>query len=231
MANKQYDTSRRSGESLLHQAKRLAKVADQRLVRLEQMANEEGYQSAQRWAYHSAMLDLEKWNYGRVGDKMRYNRNLPTEKDLSGEHGKAYEQQLQQRIADMENFINAPTSTRAGIMSNFKGRVDTINERYGTNFTWDTLASYFNRGMDDKISKTIKGSKTALRAIGKIQDIARDMKKSGRTKANSNTLAAIRRDLEKNPDIVTNYTDGDEVLGEAIKDILGTEGLTLSRLF
>lgn len=220
-----YSTSQRPGETDDQWYNRLAKVADQRLTRLEKLATQEGFKTADKWAYQSAMIDLETWNYGRTGDKMRFNRNKPEDPT-----------QLKMKIADMRNFIDAPTSTKQGIVSSYKNRVDTFNRGnpdnlkggYGTSFTWESLATYYNRGIADKLSKQY-GSKTALKAIGKIQKLAKDKKKelaqAGRGTSNKNVLAQIRKDLENNPDTVTNMSD------EVVQQILTDRSIPLSKLF
>ena len=74
---------------------------------------------------------------------------------------------LKAKIKDIENFLSMKTSTKSGILDVYKKRVDTINKRYGTSFTWQDLAEYFDTGLKDKTDKY--GSKTVLLAIGRIQ--------------------------------------------------------------
>lgn len=211
-----YDTSQRPGESLDQWYKRLAKTADQRLVRLEKLSKQEGFKTADKWAYQSAMIDLERWNLGREAKNMRFNRNKPTT-----------ETQLKMKIADMRNFIDASTSTKRGILTSYKNRVETFNKgnpnnfkgNYGTAFTWESLATYYNRGIADKLSK-MYGSKTALKAVGKIQKLAQQKKaelaSQGRGTANTHILAEMRKDLANNPDIMTDL--GDEVVTQILND-------------
>lgn len=219
-----YDTSQRVGETLDQWYNRLAKTADQRLVRLEKLSKQEGFKTADKWAYQSAMIDLEKWNVGRVSDNMRFNRNKPTT-DVA----------LKMKIADMRNFIDAPTSTKQGIVQSYKRRVDTFNRgnpnnfkgNYGTQFTWESLATYYNRGIATKLSK-MYGSKTALRAIGKIQKLIsakqKELASQGRGSSTTYALSQVRKDLENNPDIVTDL--GDEV----VQKILSDKSIPLSKL-
>ena len=65
----------RAGESDLDYYTRLAKQADQRLVRLEKLSNEPGFENVKKYAYAAAMRDIE--SYGGAGKKMRFNTKPP----------------------------------------------------------------------------------------------------------------------------------------------------------
>ena len=82
-------------------------------------------------------------------------------------------------------FLTSPTSTKSGIVEGYEKRAQTLNERYGTNFTRKDLAEYFDRGLADKMAASHFESKTALYAIGKIQ----------------NTLDKIRKGVEDNTSV------------------------------
>ena len=53
-------------------------------------------------------------------------------------------------------------------MKTYKKRADTLNQRYGTNFTWESIADYFERGQNEHLDSKY-GSKTMIMAIGEIQ--------------------------------------------------------------
>ena len=229
---KSYNTARRQGEALTKWAKRLAKTADQRLVRLEKLSGQEGYNGVKNWAYKNAQLDLEGWGY-HENDKPRFNRGLPT---VEPEAGSNAETALINKITDMQNFLESATSTKSGIQEHYEkvmetfavGNDDTHKGGYGTSFTWETLANYYNKGAAEKLSK-MYGSKTALVAIGKIQKMAQDKKSElaaeGRGTSNKNILHQMRLDLENSTDVSTNRTD------EVVAEILNDRKLGLSNLF
>lgn len=219
-----YDTSQRTNESTLQWYRRLAKTADQRLVRLEKLSTQEGFKSAEQWAYASAMQDIEKWNTDAFGKpSKRFNTAAPkTEKEL------------RMKIQDIRNFIEMPTSSVSGIREAYQGRVDTFNEGndvngrggYGTTFTWETLANYYERGLGAKLAKTY-GSKTALRAIGKIQKMAENEKKNNPGMTNKDVIKKLREDIKQNADKDINTDLEDEVVSKilnrrniSLKDIL-----------
>ena len=146
---------------LLKVYRTVAKAADQRLVRLEKLTQEENYKVADKWAYARAMRDIEQ--YSGEGAK-RFNVKPP--KTMTG---------LEAKIEDIKTFLKAPSSTKGGIKRMYVDRAAKINEDYGTDFTWEEIGKFF----EDKRWKKLGGgmregkgqyeSKTALIAIGRIR--------------------------------------------------------------
>lgn len=147
-------------EDLKKEYKQLAKRADQRLVRLEKLSQEPGFEAVTKYAYAKAMRDIKHWS-GEEGK--RFNRNMP--KRIRS---------IEAAIQDMKQFLDAPTSAKTGIIKTYKQKADTINEKYGTNFTWQDLANYYNSGLADKLNSEY-GSKTALIVMGVIQKQEKDV--------------------------------------------------------
>lgn len=150
---KRYNTERKEGESINAYYKRLAKVADQRLVRLEELSKQKDYKNVKKYAYATAMEDIKAF-----GGKQRWNTKAPEDPRL-----------MYEKIKAMKYFIESPTSTKAGIKEVYQKKANTLNENYGTNFTWQDLADYYNKGQADIAAKEAGGSGTALLAIGVIQ--------------------------------------------------------------
>ena len=170
MAKKTYNLDMRPGESKDAYYRRLAKVADQRMDRLEKLAKEGGqYANVLKYSYAKAVHNIDIYHRGR-GKKPRWNTKPPEEQQL-----------LNEKIMAMQDFIRSTSSTKGGIKSTYQKRADTINEKFGTNMTWQEVADYFSKGIADKLSKDY-GSQTALYAIGVIQkrssDIIKDIKKN-----------------------------------------------------
>lgn len=146
---------------LLKVYRTVAKAADQRLVRLEKLTQEENYKVADKWAYARAMRDIEQ--YSGEG-ATRFNVKPP--KTMTG---------LKAKIEDIKTFLKAPSSTKGGIKRMYVDRAAKINEDYGTDFTWEEIGKFF----EDKRWKKLGGgmregkgqyeSKTALIAIGRIR--------------------------------------------------------------
>ena len=160
-SQKQIDAvQRKTGESTIDYYTRLAKQSDQRLVRLEKLSTEPGYENITKWAYSQAQYDI-KALFG--DDRTRFN--VKPRKLKSGQYS---EKQMQAAISSMKQFLLSPTSTKGGINKVYGERAKTINERYGTDFDWKELAQFFENTMDILLDLQY-GSKTKMRAIGTIQ--------------------------------------------------------------
>ena len=144
-------------DQYLKQYNKLAKKADRRMRELERFSRQPEMQSILNYAYRTAAYDIEKWTPPGAQDRApRWQRNVPLDTNS-----------LKAKIKDIEKFLKKPTSTMTGVVKIYKKRAETINKRYGTSFTWQSLANYFESGIAEKSSKY--GSKTVLVAIGKIQ--------------------------------------------------------------
>lgn len=136
--------------------RRLAKTADQRLVRLERYVKEEGYGSALQWAYRRAERDIQAWG----GEKAtRWNIKAPD--SIAG---------LKAKIEDIKTFLEAESSTKRGLASINEKRVNSINEKYGTNFSPAELKNFMASNLWKEMSdESNYGSKNAFRIIGTVQ--------------------------------------------------------------
>ena len=157
-AKEGYNLEQRPDESLGKYYRRLAKTADQRMVRLEKASEQPMFHVATEWAYAKATKDILKWI--PAGDnkstKLRFNTKPPEGEELIA------------KINDIKSFLASPTSTKAGIIDVYKKKADTVNKKYKTKFTWKSLAKYYDSGLADLWDIKF-GSKTALKTIGVIQ--------------------------------------------------------------
>ena len=163
MTERAYNAGQKPNETLEHYYRRLAKTADQRLVRLEKLSKEKYFEPATDWAYSSAMRDIKTWN-GQTAK--RFNTAPPVS-----------EEKLIAKINDIKKFLDSSTSTKTGITNAYIKKANTFNEKYGTDFTWDQVAKYFDRKTADRFAAKF-GSKTALKVIGRIQDKMNETGKS-----------------------------------------------------
>lgn len=149
-----YNTDMRPGESIESYYHRIAKVADQRLLRLERLSEEKGFEKVEEYAYRVAQSKLDVW-----GGK-RFNTKIPESASLRNE-----------KIADMLHFIESPTSTKGGITNIYQKRADTLNREYGLDVSWQKLGKIMEAYHDE----SGKGStKTEIKAIGVINDIKKE---------------------------------------------------------
>ena len=157
--------------SLVKEYRKLAKRADQRLVRLERYSQREKYANITQYAYAKAMRDIKSWSGAQA---KRFNTSPP--KNINSLMGK---------INDIKKFLQSasssikPTQDNAvrdslgriiggGIDLTYQKRADTLNRKYGTNVTWENVGSIFDSTLYRKLSKKYS-SKTAVRIIGTLQ--------------------------------------------------------------
>lgn len=153
-----YNLEQKPDESLVQYYRRLAKTADQRMVRLEKASQEPYFKVATEWAYAKATRDILKWipPGDNKSTKLRFNTKPPEGEDLIA------------KINDIKSFLSSPTSSKQGIINVYKKRADTVNKKYGTNFTWKQLAKYYDSGQAELWDAKF-GSKTALLTIASLQ--------------------------------------------------------------
>ena len=131
-----FSAEQKAGETNLQWYKRLAKVADQRLVRIEKLSKDDHFKNVEKWAYAGAMNDIKRWS---GGDATRFNTKPP-----------ASDREILAKIKNITAFIEKPTSSKRGIVDVYKKRADSINKKQGTKFTWQQIATYFESGLADK---------------------------------------------------------------------------------
>lgn len=137
-------------QSELKEFRKLAKRADQRLRELERLQNQEGFQNVTNWAYRKAMRDIKHWSgEGRT----TFNRDAP--KNLNS---------LRAKTRDIEDFLNAASSTKTGIMKTYKKKAESLNKRYGTSFNWEDLGNIFDN-KEENIIYQKAGGKSYLKAV------------------------------------------------------------------
>lgn len=189
-----YNYEMKPGESIEAYYHRIAKTADQRLVRLEKLGDQAGYGNATQWAYKRAMRDIESWSGEGA---TRFNVKAPSDK-----------RSLQAKINDIKTFLGSESSTKSGIAQTYKNRVDTINKRYGTQYQVDDLQKVFSSSLWKKMEAKNYSSDQILMAIGYIKDHATDDDAF-------NALQAQARKRKQLPEFT-----GDPFVDQLIKDML-----------
>ena len=189
--------------SLLKEYKKLAKRADQRLVRLEGYRHDKGFEAITSYAYKAAMKDIRK--YSGEGAN-RFNTKAP-----------ASDKDLLRKIADIKKFLDAPSSTKKGVVDLYKKKADTLNtnkdiwgHREG-NLTWQDYASVFEvidtEGKDSRFEYNM-----VIRSAGIMKQ----------AKINKDNVDKALNKLIRTDDI-------DKIEAQTIK-ALNENGLTLDKL-
>lgn len=139
---------------------RIAKQADARLRKLERS----GVDGATSYAYKRAM-DKIAIAESAVGAKPsnRFNRKslLP--------QGRGRVNALKARIRDVQAFMNMQTSTVKGVEAHTTNMTESINSKFGTNFTEKELGDFFRSAFWKKIKSEGYGSDEILVIIGELQ--------------------------------------------------------------
>lgn len=197
-----------SYESLRKEYVKLAKRADQQLVRLEALSHEAHFRDVLSWAYGRAAHNIESWEGKKTGpaQRPRFNRNIPDNM-----------KELKQRLADVEQFLTSSTNTKRKIIDLYKRRVETINKNMQTDLTWKEFADLTESGVFDEM-KDAYGSSTTFDVIAELQqkrDKFKDLVKRERER---------RVDISKELDKIGDYNI---VMKDAIQKELDKHGLTL----
>lgn len=152
----------KSLKTLKSEFSKLARQANDRLRALEKYSNDPRFPNILNWAYKNAMKDIKK---SRGEGKNRFASPGKT-RDV-----------LRSQISDIKHFLNAPSSSVSELQKMYRDRALKINKKYGTNFTWEDMGTFFEGEQWKKLSKEY-GSKTAVKAVGKIQQKEEDIKEA-----------------------------------------------------
>ena len=110
---------------------------------------------------------------------------------------------LHSKINAVQSFLEAKTSTKTGIKSMYEKRTNTINEKLGTDYSWNDLGQYFEKKKYTKSDKDARGSNTMLKAAYIIKESGDDPKKmdkiirSNQRFAKDKVLKRVVKDLVK----------------------------------
>lgn len=162
---------------LMREYRKLAKRADQRLVRIEKhVAVRDKYAEMKNYAYKRAMVDIRKWS----GENATRFNVKPPQSTVS----------LKAKIKDIKQFLESPSSTVApakenyvldlegnkiqgGIRNIYERRAATLNAKYGefldNPFTIGNIGDFFESALWKKLDKKFGDSGTTLKAIATIQ--------------------------------------------------------------
>lgn len=185
---------------LQKKSRKLAKRANQRLVRLEKAAKKTKNPNILKYAYKAAMKDIEKT--GKKGKKRFYENPSLIDIFVNGQKVEGQEMykrnviRLRVRTKDIESFLSAATSTigqgiaeglnkTIGIKRVWNKKTNTINKKY--------LKEYDLRMSDDDMKRFFESKKQAKleKEVGsdKMFIVASVMKKYN--------IKTNKRDLEK----------------------------------
>lgn len=198
-------------EDLIKEYRRLAKQADQRLVRIEAASHEEHYRGLKTFSYKKAIRDIESWS----GQGARRFNTRPPENIQS----------LQAKISDIKSFLESPTSSKSAITKMYKQKTETLNKNYGTNFTWQEMATYFEKADAGDVDLNIKGSKTLIAVLNIMHEVTAPAKGKQQKQKDLTRIDAINKYKDQ-----VDHVDASKVDKTIAKRLLD-QGLTYEDLF
>ena len=186
-------------QKLAAEARKLAKRANQRMVRLERYAEEKAFQGALDFAYDIAQKQI-KTLYAKEGPKLRFNERYPIEEEKLSEVSdgtkylkgqdlyRANVYMLRHKINAMQEFLESESSTKKGIKKVYDKRAHTISTAskfgltdLGISVTASDLQRFFESKKQERLQKTV-GSLNMFVVAAVIRD---------------NKLSSNKRDLAK----------------------------------
>lgn len=246
MANKKYDASRKPGETPEQHYRRLAKVVNQRLVRLEKLSKEKGYKNVLKWSYNYIQREINYYN-GKQNKIAKTSRQLTYMKKAGITPGRFSEtlpkissqmemNRLEGKIARMQEFLDRPTSTPGTIRDVYKRRVDSLNQNWNMDFKWQDLANFFESDAYKEFSNQHQGnydSATILtfkRTVDSMDDATEDAIKETIDKyqnaSEEDLVKALKENSKIHFDVVDENGNEDEVAENFIYKELAKNGLT-----
>lgn len=189
---------------LVKEYKALAKKADRRLRELEKLSEHGEWKDATRFAYARAMKDIEH----RFGEgETRFDKRIPKQTNKLG---------VMAAIKDVERFLAMPSSTKSGLITGYRDRANTINEKYGfkgnERLTWKDIAILFQDSTWDQLTHKMTS--------GQVWKQIAKQKKQEKTIAKQ-----LKKAVEKNQ-----IVSDDAKIMEKIKSNLKKSNLTLKDL-
>ncbi len=244
-------------EQISARSRKLAKRANQRMVRLEAAAKKPGMKNILKYAYNEASNYIVH-SLGGNPKKPRFKENIKlydTDSKTESEFYKRNVQIQKARIKEMENFLGAASSTigesrtgpkTKGIKAIYDQRAGTISalytDKYGERYTANDLKRFFDSKKQAKLESVV-GSKQMFivaKIIKKenIKGSRKELAKYVKTHVDTSGMKEGELEMKKSESRAQylermrdrlNYTD-DKVLNDLITNAL-KEGINADNIF
>lgn len=204
IVEKQYAGQSEQYKELATKYYTLAHRADARMLELEKLSKQAGFENVLKYAYRKAEKNL------RGGT--RFEKTL-FKNGAKGEKITVSYQTLAKRIRDIETFLDSVSSTKTGIEKVYQSKADALNEKYkdyGIDLTWEDIEKAMKSGIFDKLKK-MYGSETAFIVIGMV------------SKGDKDVFDAIKNGR-------VHEVVPDEVIGNKINDALADNNIDWQKL-
>ena len=140
--------------------KPMLREANMKLLNIEQLAKQEGFEGIKDFAYYNAMREIRKIR----GEEFK-RFNLP-----KNTH------QLEKTKRALESFLGATTSTKKGIVSVFEKNAASLNEKFGSDYSWQQMGQFLKSAGFEQL-KAEYDSETAiimLKALYNNRDLSKE---------------------------------------------------------
>lgn len=235
---------------LLAENRKLAKRANQRMVRLERAAQQPRYKHVLDYAHNMAQRNIMELDMmlGKPADLTGKARFRESGKRIKGLTDKQQVSYLRAQIAAEKEFLEKASSTIGDVFENGKKvkggyqsvmdkRTATINEKYGTNFTTDELQRFFNSRKQAKLQEQYGSDQmfTIASNLKSIPTTKKDMKDYIQNHISLKDLEIDMSDYKNAAQMFNSFKDfmelsGDPVLDEFVAGALG-KGFSAKNLF
>ena len=160
--------------------KPMLQEANMKLLNIEQLAKQEGFEGIKDFAYYNAMRDIRKI---RGEEYKRFNLPKNTH-------------QLEKTKRSLEKFLGATTSTKKGIVSVYEQNAASLNSKFGSNFSWQQMGQFLRSAGFEQL-KAEYDSETAiimLKALYQNKDLSKEEFKEQLTKHQIKDLDEVDSD-------------------------------------
>lgn len=157
MAKKQKSQYRLQLEA---EVKPMLREANMKLLNIEQLAKQEGFEGIKEYAYRNALRDIRQL---RGEEYKRFNIPKNT-------------QQLEKTKRLIEKFLGSTTSTKKGIVSVYEQNAASLNSKFGTNMGWQEMGEFLRAAEFEKLKQEFD-SDTAilmLKMLYKNRDLSKE---------------------------------------------------------
>lgn len=203
---------------LIKEYKKLAKRANARLLALEKLSKQKHFGSVLNWSYRRAQFDIKQ-----QGGAKRFKTSVKEDINIKT---------LSAMRNDIYNFLNSPSSTKTGIIKNYKEKTDTFNKKFGTDWNWEEMSDYFEKGGKEIFEEKFSSS-TALDVLGVFRKNKTEIKKvvddfNRKNKITDKDLTTLIDNLKDNVD-----ENGNKILDwkmkKAIEDLLSDKEFSIEK--
>ncbi len=132
-------------QELEAELKPLLQSANMKLLNIEMLAKQEGFEGIENFAYYNALRSIREI---RGEEFKRFNMPKNTH-------------QMEKTLRNVKRFLDSTTSTKAGIVDVFEKNAASLNEKMGSNMSWQQMGNFL-RAASFEDAKADFDSETAV---------------------------------------------------------------------